>query len=90
MTKSLPVTRIGAIGAGFMGSGIAEAVAKSGSKSLSTSPNRLRSTARVRIKDSLERPASTGKLCRFRLGDLRVCDSLCEQFKRPEYAHPHY
>lgn len=71
MSNTLPITRIGVVGAGFMGSGVAEAAAKAGIQVAvhETEPAAL-DRSRSRVKDSLERAASTGKLSRSEVDDV--------------------
>ncbi len=71
MTNTLPITRIGVVGAGFMGSGVAEAVAKAGIQVAVHEPEPgALDRSRSRIESSLERAASSGKLSRSEVDDV--------------------
>jgi 3-hydroxybutyryl-CoA dehydrogenase len=63
MSDISQIDRVGIVGAGFMGSGIAESVAKSGIDVVLHEPERAPlERSRARISDSLQRAARTGKL----------------------------
>jgi 3-hydroxybutyryl-CoA dehydrogenase len=63
MSASAQISRVGVVGAGFMGTGIAESAAKAGLSVVLHEPNRAAlEQSRVRIDESLRRAVSTGKL----------------------------
>jgi 3-hydroxybutyryl-CoA dehydrogenase len=63
------IDRVGVVGAGFMGSGIAESAAKAGITVVLHEPDAAAlERSRVRIADSLERAARTGKLAQADMG----------------------
>jgi 3-hydroxybutyryl-CoA dehydrogenase len=65
------IDRVGVVGAGFMGSGIAESAAKAGITVVLHEPDAAAlERSRVRIADSLERAARTGKLAQADMGAI--------------------
>jgi 3-hydroxybutyryl-CoA dehydrogenase len=63
------IDRVGVVGAGFMGSGIAESAAKAGITVVLHEPDAAAlERSRVRIEDSLGRAARTGKLAQADMG----------------------
>jgi 3-hydroxybutyryl-CoA dehydrogenase len=71
MNDTLPIDHVGVVGAGFMGTGIAEAVAKAGIKVTLHEPEPAAlDRSRARIEDSLAHAASTGKLARAEIDDV--------------------
>ena len=63
MTEASPVRTVGIVGAGFMGSGIAESVARAGVDVILFEPDAaVLERSRVRVRASVDRGVSAGKL----------------------------
>ena len=71
MTSASSIDRVGVVGAGFMGSGIAESVAKAGIEVVLHEPqSEALSRSRIRILESLERAAAAGKMPRSSITEI--------------------
>jgi 3-hydroxybutyryl-CoA dehydrogenase len=71
MSSAFTIDRVGVVGAGFMGSGIAESVAKAGIEIVIHEPqSEALSRSRIRILESLERAAAAGKMPRSSITEV--------------------
>ena len=74
------IGRVGVVGAGFMGSGIAESAAKAGIAVVLHEPDAAAlERSRARLEDSLERAARTGKLAEAEIGEVLARVSWSEE-----------
>jgi 3-hydroxybutyryl-CoA dehydrogenase len=83
MSRAASIDRVGIVGAGFMGSGIAESVARSGIPVvLHETEGAALERSRVQIGTSVERAAHAGKLSEIEVSDLLARVSWTEDIEQ--------